>query len=40
MLALAVDGGQVYLGWRLLETDPAAVSFNVYRSTGGGPPVK
>ena len=28
MLALAVEGGQVYLSWRLLETDPAA-----FRST-------
>jgi hypothetical protein len=40
MLALAVEGGSVYLGWRLLETDPPDISFNVYRSTNGGPPVK
>ena len=40
MLAVAADGGHVYLGWRLLENDPAAVSFNVYRSTNGGPAVK
>jgi len=40
MVALPVEGGAVYLGWRLLETDPVAVAFNVYRSTGGEPPVK
>jgi len=30
----------VYLGWRLLESDPPTVAFNVYRSTGGGPAVR
>lgn len=28
----------VYVGWRLLGTDPAEVAFNVYRSTDGGAP--
>jgi len=30
----------VYLGWRLLKSDPADVAFNVYRSTAGGGPVR
>jgi rhamnogalacturonan endolyase len=40
MLALATEGGKVYLGWRLLKTDPEAIAFNIYRSTAGGAPVK
>lgn len=40
MLAMRLDGDRVYLGWRLLDGDPAAVGFNVYRSTAGGPAVK
>lgn len=31
---------QVYVGWRMLGTDPADVAFNLYRSTGSGPAVK
>jgi hypothetical protein len=31
MLALVTEGGKVYLGWRLLKTDPEAIAFNVYR---------
>ena len=31
---------QVYVGWRLLATDPDGIGFNVYRSAGGGAPVK
>lgn len=31
---------QVYVGWRMLGTDPDNVAFNVYRSSGGGSPVK
>jgi rhamnogalacturonan endolyase len=31
---------QAYVGWRLLGTDPANVAFNIYRSSGGGAPVK
>jgi hypothetical protein len=26
----------VYLGWRLLGTDPADIAFNVYRASGMG----
>jgi rhamnogalacturonan endolyase len=32
--AVQVAPGKVYLSWRLLESDPAAVTFNVYRRTG------
>ena len=37
--ALRTNSG-VYLGWRLLKTDPESVAFNVYRSTAGGPAVR
>ncbi len=40
MLALAAEGGKVYLGWRLLKEDPELIAFNVYRTTAGGSPVK
>ena len=40
MVAIAEDGGKVFVGWRLLGTDPDDVSFNVYRSTGGAAPLK
>jgi rhamnogalacturonan endolyase len=30
----------VYVGWRLLGTDPAEVAFNVYRSTNGSAPAR
>ena len=30
----------VYLGWRLLDADPAGRAFNVYRATDGGAPAK
>lgn len=38
VLALPRGGTKVYVGWRLLETDPPDTAFNVYRSTGNGPP--
>ena len=31
---------QVYVGWRLLATDPEGIAFNVYRSAAGGAAVK
>ena len=40
LVARPVDGGKVYVGWRLLQSDPADVAFNVYRRTGEGKPVK
>jgi rhamnogalacturonan endolyase len=32
--------GDIYVGWRLLGTDTPATTFNLYRSTNGGDPVK
>ena len=40
VVARAIEPGRVYLGWRLLKTDPANVAFNVYRATGGAAPMK
>jgi rhamnogalacturonan endolyase len=40
LVARPIEGGKVYLGWRLLDSDPADVAFNVYRSTGDADPVK
>jgi rhamnogalacturonan endolyase len=40
LIAIPQDDGKVYLGWRLLGTEPDDVAFNVYRSTDGGPAVK
>jgi len=40
MLAVQSGEGKVYLGWRLLKTDPPATAFNVYRSVAGGAPQK
>lgn len=40
LLALPIEGGKVYLSWRLLKTDPANIAFNVYRSTAGNDTVK
>jgi rhamnogalacturonan endolyase len=31
---------QAYVGWRLLATDPAGITFNLYRSANGGAAVK
>jgi rhamnogalacturonan endolyase len=39
-VAMAAGEGCVYLGWRLLETDPEGVGFDVYRSAGGKAPEK
>ncbi len=33
-------GGRVYLGWRLLKSDPADVTFNVFRRSGDASAVK
>ncbi len=40
MLAQPIEGGKVYLGWRLLKTDPENIAFNIYRSTVGAALVK
>lgn len=36
VIAVVNDDGEAYVGWRLLEQDPADVAFNVYRQTSGG----
>lgn len=40
LVAVGLGGGKVYVGWRLLGTDPDRIAFNLYRSTGGGASVK
>ena len=40
VVAVSEGAGTVYVGWRLLATDPGDIAFNLYRSTGGGAPVK
>ena len=40
MVAVPSGQGKVYLGWRLLKSDPEGIAFNVYRSTAGGNAVK
>jgi rhamnogalacturonan endolyase len=40
LVALKKDSRTVYLSWRVLGLDPGNIGFNVYRSTGGGAPIK
>lgn len=40
VVAVKQSDGQVYVGWRLLGTDPDAIAFNLYRITNGGKAVK
>lgn len=40
MVAVRTSSSQAYVGWRLLGTDPSDIAFNLYRSAGGGAPVK
>ena len=40
MVAIHQGGGKVYVGWRMLGTDPQDIAFNLYRTTGKGKPVK
>src|SRR6185369_15583845 len=40
LVAVRRNSTEVYVGWRLLGTDSASTTFNLYRSTGGGDPVK
>ena len=39
-VAVPLGGGKVYVGWRLLATDPEGVAFHLDRSTEGGPAVR
>ncbi len=40
VVAVHQGGGKVFVGWRLLATDPEDTAFNLYRKTGGGEPVR
>ena len=40
VIAVPRGEGEVYVGWRLLGTDPDDVAFNLYRSTANGVPAK
>ena len=40
VMAIRASESTVYVGWRLLGTDPADVAFNVYRATGAAAPTK
>ena len=40
MVAMYLNTSHVYIGWRLLEDDPANTSFNIYRETEESLPVK
>jgi autotransporter-associated beta strand protein len=39
-VAIRTSSTDVFVSWRMLGTDPSDVSFNLYRSTGGGAAVK
>lgn len=38
VVAVPTDAKQTYVSWRLLDSDPAGIAFNVYRSVGGKAP--
>jgi len=40
VVAVNQGDGKVYIGWRLLGTDPDDIAFNLYRSAGDAEPVK
>ena len=40
IVAVPTKEGKVYLGWRLLKSDPKKIAFNVYRTTGSSRPKK
>ncbi len=40
VVAVNRGDGRVYVGWRMLGTDPEEIAFNLFRSTGGGAPLK
>lgn len=39
VVAVRRSSSQVYLGWRMLGTDPQDIAFNLYRFGGGGGPL-
>jgi rhamnogalacturonan endolyase len=40
VVAVRLSEQKVWIGWRLLGTDPDGIAFNIYRETGGGSAVK
>ncbi|MGN6643972.1 MAG: hypothetical protein ACTHKU_13325, partial [Verrucomicrobiota bacterium] len=40
VVAMPKSNGNVYVGWRLLGTDPEDIAFNLYRTANGGAPVQ
>ena len=40
VIAIRASENTVYVGWRLLGTDPADIAFNVYRASGAGAPAR
>ncbi len=40
LVAIPTPDGAVYLGWRLLNSDPPGTAFNLYRAVEGSAPVK
>jgi len=38
--AISIGSSKAYVNWRMLGTDPAAIAFNLYRSTDGAAAVK
>jgi rhamnogalacturonan endolyase len=40
VIAVRQPDDKVFVGWRLLGTDPDEIGFNLYRATDGGRPVK
>jgi len=40
LIAIHIPGDSVYIGWRLLGTEPDEIAFNVYRQTGNEKPVR
>jgi rhamnogalacturonan endolyase len=40
VVAVSLGNGQVYVGWRLLGTDPNDIAFNIYRCTADEEPVR
>lgn len=40
LIAIVPTEGEVYLSWRLLNSDPSDIAFNVYRCADGGEAVK
>lgn len=36
VVAMPADAGHIYIGWRMLGTDPDEIAFNVYRRQGDG----